>query len=255
MNLGTMLDATVDRVPHKEALVYGDKRYSFTELRDEALKAATVLQNHGVGFGDTIGIMTFNSPGFVFASLGAWYIGATVVPVNHKFQAPEVEYTIKHSGTVLGIVSAELASVARAGAPHITWLETESSSSDSFDSLQRAAEPATPQEFTDEAIAQVLYTSGTTSAPKGCVHTHRNISQVATLITLNFAYTEEDRFLIAMPIWHSAPLNICLMPMLFAGGTTVLQREYHPIKTMQLVGEERITSFFGPTVAYVALRN
>ncbi|MGW9825264.1 acyl-CoA synthetase (AMP-forming)/AMP-acid ligase II [Brevibacterium pityocampae] len=252
MKLSTLLDASVRRDPGKEALVYGTERYSYAELREKALRAARVLADHGIGTGDTVGIMTFNVPGFVFAAFGAWYLGATVVPVNHKMQAPEVKYTIEHSGAQLGIVSAELADIARKGAGGITWLETESDAADSFDSLLTAAEPAEPADFDDSTTAQVLYTSGTTSAPKGCVHSHRNIAQVATLISLNLALRPDERYLICMPIWHSAPLNICLLPMMLVGGTAVLQREYHPVESMKIIAEERITTFFGPTIAYVA---
>src|SRR5699024_5837074 len=201
----------------------------------------------GVGPGDVVGIMTFNVPGFVFAAFGAWYLGATVVPVNHKMQAPEVAYTIDHSGARLGIVSAELAETARAGAPDIPWLETESDATDSFDARLEAAEEAVPGDFTDEQVAQILYTSGTTSAPKGCVHTHRSIAQVATLINLNMGYRSDDRYLVCMPIWHSAPLNICLLPTIQTGGTVVLQRSYHPVDSMTIIAEEAVTTFFGPT--------
>ncbi|WP_350269414.1 AMP-binding protein [Brevibacterium sp. CBA3109] len=255
MKLGTMLDSTVQRNPDKEALVYGDDRYTYAEVRDRALRAASVLAQNGIASGDVVGIMTFNVPGFVFAAFGAWYLGATVVPVNHKMQAPEVRYTIEHSGAKLGIVSSELAETARKGAPDITWLETESDAPGSFDTQLEEAEAddfSEPGHFTDEHVAQILYTSGTTSSPKGCVHSHRNISQVATLISLNMGYASDDRYLICMPIWHSAPLNISLMPTVLTGGTIVLQRQYHPVESMTIIAEEKITTFFGPTVAYVA---
>ncbi len=252
MKLGTMLDTTVLRAPDKEAVVYEDQRFTYAELRRRALKAAQVLADNGIQPGDAVGIMTFNVPGFVFAAFGAWYLGATVVPVNHKFQAPEVKYTIEHSGAKLGIVSTELAEIARAGAPDITWLETEPDTSASFDVQLDAAEEAEPSDFTDEQVAQILYTSGTTSSPKGCVHSHRNIFQVGTLINLNMGYQSDDRYLICMPIWHSAPLNIALIPTIQMGGTVVLQRSYHPVESMTIIAEEQITTFFGPTVAYVA---
>ncbi|QCP05044.1 class I adenylate-forming enzyme family protein [Brevibacterium sp. CS2] len=255
MKLSTLLDASVRRDPDKEALVYGTERVAYRDLRDRALRAASVLRANGIEAGDTIGIMTFNVPGFVYAAFGAWYLGATVVPVNHKMQPPEVAYTIGHSKAKLGIVSAELAEIARTGAPDIPWLATESEEPESFDAQLAAATPADPAEladFDDEAVAQVLYTSGTTSAPKGCIHPHRNIAQVAMLIALNMGYRADDRFLICMPIWHSAPLNISLMPMMLVGGTVVLQREYHPVESMKILAAERITTFFGPTIAYVA---
>ena len=255
MKLTTMLHATAQRVPDKAALIYQDRSWTYTELVEQSLKAAAVIRAKGVGEGDVIGIMTHNVPGFVFAAFGAWHLGATVVPTNHKFQAPEVKYTVEHSGMKLGIATPELIDIARTGAPQIEWLETDSDNPEGFDALVAAAAPLSDSElpeFDDAAVAQILYTSGTTSAPKGCMHSHFNIAQVATLLSLNVGYRESDRLLLCMPIWHSAPLNVCLMPMILMGGTVILQREYHPVKTMSLIAEAQATVFFGPTVAYTA---
>src|SRR5699024_902421 len=87
---------------------------------------------------------------------------------------------------------------------------------------------------------------------KGCVHTHRSIAQVATRINLNMGYRSDERYLVCMPIWHSAPLNICLLPTIQTGDTVVLHRSYHPADSMTIITEEAVTTFFGPTVAYVA---
>lgn len=124
--------------------------------------------------------------------------------------------------------------------------------------LCRAAEPfdlavlPEAERPTEDDVAQVLYTSGTTSAPKGCVHPHRNMVQVAQIITLNMGYLPSDRYLMCMPIWHAAPLNIILLPMVFIGGTVVMMREYDPVECMEILARERVTVFFAPTVGYVA---
>jgi feruloyl-CoA synthase len=194
--------------------------------------------------------MTFNEPEFVITAFGAWMLGATLVPVNHKFQAPEVAYTAQHSGVTVGVVSAELLETAQTGAPDVDWLTT--GPDGTFAQLHAEAQPWRETHDDDRAIAEVLYTSGTTSAPKGCMHTHDTIVRLATQLALNLGYEHDERILIAMPIWHSAPLNVCLLPVLLMGGTVVLQKEYHPIETLKLIGTERITTFFGPTVAYLA---
>ncbi|WP_241962408.1 AMP-binding protein [Rhodococcus opacus] len=59
--------------------------------------AAALLRKLGVEHGDRVALMCFNTPGFVYAMLGAWRIGAVVVPVNHKMQAPEVDYILRHA--------------------------------------------------------------------------------------------------------------------------------------------------------------
>ncbi|SMY12647.1 class I adenylate-forming enzyme family protein [Brevibacterium jeotgali] len=250
MKLSTMLRGSAMRAPQAQALVSGDTTWTYTELVGESEKAAGVLADRGVRSGDTVAAMTFNEPAFVFTAFGAWMLGATFVPVNHKLQVPEVAYTVGHSGATVGVVSGELAETALAGAPDVDWLTT--GAGGTFEELLAEAKPWTETHDDDRAPAEVLYTSGTTSAPKGCVHTHDSLVRLATQISLNLGYESDERILIAMPIWHSAPLNVCMLPVLLMGGTVVLQREYHPIETLELIGAERITTFFGPTVAYLA---
>ncbi|WFR71160.1 AMP-binding protein [Prescottella defluvii] len=103
----------MQEVPEKDALVYGTQRLSYRELEAASRRAAEVFRREGVGRGDRVAVMTYNSPGFLIAAFGIWRAGGVLVPVNHKLTAPEVEYTIAHSGARVGVVSADLVSAAR----------------------------------------------------------------------------------------------------------------------------------------------
>lgn len=265
MHLGSMLESTARKVPAKEALVLGERRLTYAELDAAARRAAAVFRDAGVRPGDRVTVMTYNTPGFVVAAFGLWRAGAVLVPVNHKLQAPEVARLVAHSGAVLGVADATLAPVVTAAAPQVRWLWTEAGAvgqdtagaegtgaHDDFDALVAAAEPWDGVPPDQDTIAQVLYTSGTTAAPKGCEHTHRGLSSVAAYTTAAVGLRADDRFLLAMPIWHASPLNNWFLSMVFLGGTTVLLREYHPIEMLRTVAAERTTAFFGAPIAYVA---
>lgn len=254
MNLTTMLESTCRKFPDKEAVVYGAERITYRELLAASRRAAEVFRARGVGRGDRVAVMTFNTPGFVIAAFGAWRAGAAVVPVNHKLAAPEVEYLLRHSGATVGVVSAELRPVAEAGAPQVDWLFTEGGpdAERDFDALVDVADEWDGVELVETDIAQVLYTSGTTSAPKGCLHTHRSITTVAPYIATTLGLDRDERVLIAMPIWHAAPLNVWFVPSMFLGGTVVLMREYAPLPFLEIIGAEKITAFFGAPIAYLA---
>lgn len=250
MKLTAMLRAFADRAPGAEALVAGARRWTYAQLVADVDRAAGALAQLGIGQGDRVAVMTFNEPEFILAAFGAWELGAVLVPVNHKMKPPEVAYTVGHCGAALGIASPELLPTVRAGAPEIEWLGT--SGAEGFAERLAVAPPFGEAHADDAAPAEILYTSGTTSAPKGCVLSHRALTQLAVLLSLNLDARRDERMLVAMPIWHSAPINVCVLPTLFMGGTVVLQREYHPVETFELIAAERITTFFGPTVAFLA---
>ncbi|SEL90680.1 class I adenylate-forming enzyme family protein [Rhodococcus maanshanensis] len=258
MDLTTMLESTCRKFPDKEAVVYGAERLSYRELVAASKRAAEVLRGRGVRRGDRVAVMTYNTPGFVIAAFGAWRAGAVLVPVNHKLAPPEVEYTLTHCGAKVGVVSAGLRANAEAGAPQVDWLLTElgddaeGNADRDFDALVDVADEWAGVEVEETEIAQVLYTSGTTSAPKGCLHTHRSITTVAPYIATTLGLDRDERVLIAMPIWHAAPLNVWFVPTMFLGGTVVLMREYAPLPFLEIIGAEKITAFFGAPIAYLA---
>ncbi|TQF65477.1 AMP-binding protein [Rhodococcus spelaei] len=258
MNLTTMLESTARKFPDKDALVYGDQRITYAELLAASKRAAEVLRSRGVGRGDRVAVMTYNSPGFAIAAFGAWRAGAALVPVNHKLAPPEVGYTLGHCGATVGVVSADLRSNAEAGAPQVDWLLTELGADAAghadrdFDALVDVADEWDGIDVDETEIAQVLYTSGTTSAPKGCLHTHRSISTVAPYIATTLGLDRDERVLIAMPIWHAAPLNVWFVTTMFLGGTIVLMREYAPLPFLEIIGAEKVTAFFGAPIAYLA---
>ena len=116
-----------------------------------------------------------------------------------------------------------------------------------FDALLAAA-PSTPLDdevAAEDTTAGILYTSGTTGRPKGCVHTHRTVVLAAINAALGLSITRDEVTLMAMPIWHASPLNNWLNGTLYMGGTVVLLREYHPLKFLQAVQDERVTLYFG----------
>lgn len=256
MDLSGLLTSVARKFPRKEALVAGDERYTYLELLEASRRAAAVFRDCGVTRGERVAVMTYNTPGFVLAAFGLWHAGAVLVPVNHKLTARELGYVAEHSGIRVGVVAASLLTVAREAAPHVRWLATEDvegiADAESFDSMVAAAVPWEGVEVEETDIGQVLYTSGTTSNPKGCLHTHRSLTTVPLYTTPTVGLRHDDRFLIAMPIWHASPLNNWLLSMVLLGGTIVLLREYHPIEFLKAVERERVTAFFGPAIAYLA---
>ncbi|WP_442881618.1 class I adenylate-forming enzyme family protein [Comamonas sp.] len=255
MDFVSLLDQQARSQPHKQALRGAGRSWTYEELAQASRRAATVLRAQGVQAGDKVALLCFNTPGFVFALFGAWRLGAAVVPVNHKLQAPEVDYVLAHSGARLCLVDGALAPLAQRVVAPVTWLATDSAAPAlaDFDALLEAAAPLAGDDTpASDTLAEVLYTSGTTGQPKGCLHSHANVFHAALCAAASTALSHRDRTLIAMPIWHSSPLNNWLLGTLLMGGTAVLLREYAPQAFLDTLVDERISFTFGAPIAFLA---
>ena len=251
----TLLDHLARTQPHKEALRAQGRAWTYAQLAEASRRAATVLQAQCVGAGDRVALLCFNTPGFVFALFGAWRLGAAAVPVNHKLQAPEIDYMLRHSRARLCVFDGALAGTVKQVAAPTQWLSTDSAAEGlaSFDALLAEADALEGHPApAPDAMAEVLYTSGTTGKPKGCMHSHRNIFTAAMSVAAGTSLTRLERTLIAMPIWHSSPLNNWLLGTLLVGGTVVLLREYAPQPFLETLAAERITFTFGAPIAFLA---
>ncbi|ROQ59477.1 AMP-binding enzyme [Streptomyces sp. 840.1] len=98
MHLSTLLDSAVPSAGDCEAVVYRERHWACRESTDAARRAASVLREAGLRPGDRPAVMTYNAPAFLSAAFGAWYAGATPVPVNHKLQTAEVARQLRPAG-------------------------------------------------------------------------------------------------------------------------------------------------------------
>jgi feruloyl-CoA synthase len=226
---------------------------SFRELKQHAEKAGGLFQSWGLVKGDKVALMSQNTLGFVVALFGTLKAGATVVPINHKLVGPEVEYILEHSDSRILLFDGSLASVvAKISTPvRKMALDSQPEGFESFDLQLEQAPGFRAVEVSDDDIAEILYTSGTTGKPKGCLHSHRNVVMAGIAGAMAVKLDARDRLLMAMPIWHSSPLNNWFMGIQYVGGTTILIREYHPLHFLQAVQEERCTVYFGAPISYI----
>ncbi len=253
MNLAQMVDLNARKYSGKVSLRYNGNGVTFSELKDRSERAAGLLQGWGINKGDRIAIMSQNTPDFVTAFFGATKAGAVVVPVNHKLMAPEVEYILEHSeskilffdGSLLPVIS-KLSSGIRKVA-----MDSAVEGYETLADLLFNAPGFTPVEIMDDDYAEILYTSGTTGKPKGCLHTHRSVMMAGITGALAVKIGEQDVTLMAMPIWHSSPLNNWFMGTQYVGGTVVLIREYHPLHFLQAIQAEKCTVYFGAPISYI----
>ncbi len=253
MNVSQILDINSRKFASQECLRAGGKSWSYLETRIQSEQVAGALQELGIGKGDKVAVMSHNTPAFVFAFYGILKAGAIIVPINHKLAPPEVDYIIQHSESKIFLFDGSLGQLAGKVTDSARKISMDSPS-DGFtqlENLMTGARTFQPVEISDSDIAEILYTSGTTGKPKGCMHTHRGVVMAGITGAMAMKLDEHDRMLMAMPIWHSSPLNNWFMGIQYVGGVTVMIREYHPLHFLQAVQDEKCSVYFGAPISYV----
>ncbi|MHB8203244.1 MAG: class I adenylate-forming enzyme family protein [Desulfomonilaceae bacterium] len=253
MNITQILDINSRKFGSRDCLRAGGRSWSYLETRNQAERVAAFLQMKGIGKGDKVAIMSQNTPSFVFTFFGALKAGAAVAPINHKLAAPEADYILSHSESKIFFFDGSLVEVAKKLPESILKICMDSPA-DGFEQLESVVPPASsyqPVAISASDIAEILYTSGTTGKPKGCLHTHHGVVMAGITGAMAMKLDEQDRLLMAMPIWHSSPLNNWFMGIQYVGGVTVLIREYHPLHFLQAVQTEKCTVYFGAPISYI----
>ncbi len=246
-NLAAMLAAAARTRPDAEALVCDELRLSWRELHHAASKCAAGLTRRGVRPGDRVALHLGNGPEFVIAALASAWLGAVLVPISERARGPELEHALADSGAVAVVCAEALAAQLPppAALPQLRLrFTTAGEAAEPFEpwrALMQAEPLAQPHDAAEEALAVLLYTSGTTGRPKGAMLTHLNIAHSVLHYVHTMDLTSADRSLTAVPLSHVTGLVAQLYTLLHCAGTLVLMRQFRAAEFVRLAARERIT--------------
>ena len=250
-----------------DRVAYIDDRsqLSFGDLDDRIRCFASVLRHHGIRREERILLLAHDGIDWPIAFLGAVYAGVVPVAANTLLTAGDYAYMVSHSRARAAVVSAALLPVFEAGlkaASHdigsvwvIGALEGPPPGYRDFDADVAGAGPAEPVSTHADDVAFWLYSSGSTGAPKGTVHTHANAWWTDTLYAANvLALSEDDVCFSAAKLFFAYGLGNALTFPLSAGATTVLMAERPtPQAVFRRLIDRRPTVFFGVPTLYAAM--
>ncbi|MQY31257.1 fatty acyl-CoA synthetase [Nocardia aurantia] len=252
---------TVDGVLRRSAARFGDRAalefegrtHGYRELDDAVSRAAGWLLGLGLRPGDRVAAYGTNSDAYVIGFLACARAGLVHVPINYALTGAELSYLIGQSGARAALVDPALAGTLAAVRGELTALEHVLPLRDAAGSLlgiaSAGAVPALDAQAAPTDLAQLLYTSGTTSKPKGAMMTHQALvyEYVSSVIALDF--TAADDPLVAMPLYHSAGMHVFALPYLSVGATVRLLAAPDVAEVLRRVERDRIGSLFlAPTV-------
>ncbi|MGH9841222.1 MAG: AMP-binding protein, partial [Blastocatellia bacterium] len=210
MNAAQLALDNIDRFGEYTSTWFEGRAYTNVQRYAVACRMAAVLQAHGVKPGDCVLVMMLNSPDVTAAFIAVWKIGAVIIPVTPMWNAREARYVLEDSGAELVITSPELAArlleasdglpgfrevlvIGETGAPGATNIEAELAAAALFDPVLDCAA---------DDLAMLLYTSGTTGAPKGVMLSHDNMLFINEAIYENSRHLGQIRGLQTLPPSH-----------------------------------------------------
>ena len=258
------LHRTAQRLPAKTAIVCGSVSWTYAEFNALVSRLAAGLHSIGVGQGDKVAVLARNSHGFAALRFALARRGAVMVPINFMLKADEVAYILRHAGTQTLATDSGLAQLAQDAAALDTqvqqfiWLPSEAatepvSGMHRFDQLAACAAPLPEVTLGSFDLAQIVYTSGTESTPKGAMLTHDAVMWQYVSCIINADIAEEDRALHALPLYHCAQLDVFFGPAIYIGSSNVITGAPTPDNLLNLLEQHQITSFFAPPTVWIAL--
>jgi acyl-CoA synthetase (AMP-forming)/AMP-acid ligase II len=226
------------------------RRFTFTEFAEAVARTARLLSHHEIKQGDVVSLLMPNSPEYIIGYFACWQIGALAGPVNSLLKEHEIEFVMNNSEARAILVGSEFRARVqhiKKNLPHLRAIITfddeaeatnRRASSEEAEASESRAEACGPD---DDAI--IIYTSGTTGKPKGCLLTHRNVIANARQITRWLNFTEHDRLLTMMPLFHMNAVSVTTMSALYAGGSTVVSPKFSGSKFWNIISDYQVTSF------------
>ena len=269
---GFWLPETFAELVNRQAEELGDKPFihdsttsiSYRELRDRSIALARALRTAGIGKSDRVAIQTPSWTEFAVVTAALATLGAVLVPIMPVYRGKEVEHVLKHSGAKMVMTAHEFKGFDHLGmflglreeVPAVGTVVAIRPTGDdlpegavSFDDFiaSGASDTADFEPVSPDEPMLIVYTSGTTSAPKGCVHTLNTARSNALTLAECLDYTADDVQFNPSPIAHSTGLVTGLLMPLAMGASSHLMEAWEPDEGMRRIHEHGCTVAFSAT--------
>ncbi|NUP42189.1 MAG: AMP-binding protein [Streptomyces sp.] len=251
------------------ALVDGELRLSFRELAALMVRSVKAALALGIGPGDRVGLCGPNSAEWIVAALGIQGAGGVVVPLNTRFKARELSYILRKSGARALFAAGSflgtdyLAELRRAD-PELPALRTTVSLPEpgrpwDFLSLGDELPPSAAHEsidrLTPDHISDVMFTSGTTSHPKGVILTHGQSLRAYGWMSTEYTFDASDSFLVIPPFFHCFGYKAGWLASFLHGVTVIPMAVFDAGRALEIIARERVSILLGPPTIFHDLLN
>jgi fatty-acyl-CoA synthase len=263
-SIGDLLRRSARREPNKLALICGNVRWTFAELDAICNRLGRGLPSLGVTKGDRVAVLSRNSHAFAALRFAVARIGAVLVPINFMLNPDEINFILKNSGAKLLATGPDLVEPAHAAVAKgcavekLIWLpgedpETPPAGFSTFEDLLHADGSFLEASVDSRDLAQIIYTSGTESLPKGAMLTHEAVMWQYVSCVIDGGMAAADNVLHALPLYHCAQLDVFLGPQIYLGASGVITGKPAADNILSLIEAHGITAFFAPPTIWIAM--
>ena len=266
--VGDFLKRTAVKTPDKTAFKFRDKTFTYGQVDAAANRVGHALIDLGMKKGDVLAILSQNCHQMAILMWACFKTGIWYAPVNFLLRGPEIVYQVNHCDAKAFFVESGLLDAARAlsgdlktvktfGLINLSGVELPDGWID-VDSLFSETYPDTEPEVIIDGgdVASIIYTSGTTAAPKGALIPNSSyISQAASFLTSAGPWIEAgDRIMMNIPLFHVGASSISIAFMKVGAGI-VYTYGIDPVECLEIIQKERITSLIWPPTLFAGLLN
>ena len=262
-NVGDILRRSAARHGGKAAVLCGSVCWSYGELDAICNRLARGLSKLGVVKGDRVAILSRNSHSFVAIRFAVARIGGVLVPINFMLKSDEIHFILSSCGATFLGVGPDLVDVAKAaiGGTKVEHLFSMTAEEETevvqapiaFDDLLDIDDSPMMVSIDSQDVAQIIYTSGTESAPKGVMLSHGAVLWQYASCIIDGEMAANDLVLHALPLYHCAQLDVFLGPAIYLGSTNLIISKPLPDLILSLIATHKVTSFFAPPTIWIGM--
>jgi long-chain acyl-CoA synthetase len=261
--IGDLLKRAAQRFPDRVAVTDGERRVTFAEIERDANRFANVLVSRGLKPGEKISTICNNSVEMVKALFGIHRAGLVWVPINTMLGPDDMGYILDHAEVRFALIDDNLHAqperrtvLAKRGidliAVDLTGKAAATGLADFNNLIEGQSEIEPDIDFDDRDLAMIIYTSGTTSRPKGAMHCHLAVVMAVMSNAIEFKLDRNDGITGQFPLFHCAG-HVLLLSYLSVGGRMALMRGFDPLVCMEAIVRDKLTTFVGLSLMYQAI--
>ena len=253
MNIPFILEKALSLYADKEAVVNGDKRFTYEEFAERVYRLSHFLRSEGVDKHDCVAILHQNSHEFLEAYFAAALLGAVLNPLNFRLSPRELALILKDSGASVLIASERFAQSVDSlmcmekTVNQVVWTGLPGRLSSPFNAVHyeevlKGAEAVAPPEprISDNDLAHLYYTSGTTGRPKGVMLSHKNVCTHALAAIAELKLDDRDTWIHVAPLFHLADAW-ATFAITWVGGRHVTTGDFDPALILSTMAREGVT--------------